>query len=182
MRVGQTILYTLGVDIMSQKVLVAYASRSGSTTEVAEFIGQVFHEAGFEPEVTHVGQVNSIGPYELVILGSAARVGKLLPEMLKFVKRNAAELVHKKTAYFSVSMTMCEDTPENRDTVAVYLEPLLKVKEPVCTGLFAGKYDSSSVNFLLRQILKKMKVPEGDFRDWEEIRRWSQELAHQISE
>ncbi len=167
---------------MSPKVLIAYASRSGSTMEVAEFIGQVLHEAGLEAEVTSVDQVTSIEPYKLVILGSAARVGKLLPEIIKFAKRSAAELVHKKTAYFSVSMTMCEDTPENRNKVAIYLEPLLKIKEPVSTGLFAGKYDSSSVNFLLRQILKKMKVPEGDFRNWEEIRGWSQELARKFAE
>ncbi|RJR21956.1 MAG: hypothetical protein C4582_07195 [Desulfobacteraceae bacterium] len=108
-----------GIDIMSNKVLVAYASKSGSTREAAEAVGRVLQESGLEVEVYPVAQIKNVDPYQAVIIGSAVRVGRLLPEALKFAEKHAGELAHKKTAYFTVCMTMHEDTPKNRETAAL---------------------------------------------------------------
>ncbi len=48
-------------------------------------------------------------------------------------------------------------------------DPLVKIKEPLNIRLFAGRYDSKSVGLPFRFLLKKLKVPEGDFRKWDEI-------------
>ena len=166
---------------MGNQVLVAYATKSGSTNGVAEAIGQVLADFGLSVDVQSVSNVKNIDHYQAVIIGSATRMGRLLSEALNFAEKHKVALASKKTAYFTVCLTMQEDTPENREIVSASFKPLVQIKEPLSLGLFSGKYDSSTVNFVMRAMLKKMKTPEGDFRDWEAIKTWSSELAVQLT-
>ena len=43
--------------------------------------------------------------------------------------------------------------------------------------LFAGKLTRKQLSFPERAIVSALHVPEGDFRDWPEIRRWATEIA-----
>ena len=44
-------------------------------------------------------------------------------------------------------------------------------------GLFAGAMDYSKLPFILRLLMKAMKTPQGDFRDWEAIRAWADSIC-----
>ena len=71
---------------------------------------------------------------------------------------------------------MKKDTQENREKVKGFLEPLCKIKEPTNIGLFAGKLDYSRIGPIWRAIASKDEtglMEEGDFRDWEAIRKWT---------
>jgi len=52
------------------KVLVAHASKHGSTAEIAETIGAVLREAGVEAEVRAARQVARRDGFDAVVLGS----------------------------------------------------------------------------------------------------------------
>ncbi|HYK88028.1 MAG TPA: flavodoxin domain-containing protein [Acidobacteriota bacterium] len=158
----------------SKRVLVAYASRAGSTAEVAEAIGQVLRGKGLAVEVLPAGKVTDVSAYRAAIVGSAVRMGKWLPEGSKLVDRNRAELAAMPTGFFTVCLTMQKDTPENRRVVEGYMQPILQKIHPSSVGLFGGKMDYSSLGFVDRFIVSKMKkVPEGDYRDWRTIRAWA---------
>ncbi len=156
------------------KVLVAYASRAGSTAEVAEAIGQILNSKGIAADVLPAASVGAVSAYRAAIVGSAIRMGKWLPEAVKLVEKNSTAFAAMPTALFSVCMTMQKDTPENRRTVEDYMKPILQKVRPVSTGLFGGKMDYGRLGFLDRLIVSKMKkVPEGDYRDWKAIRAWA---------
>ena len=156
------------------KILVAYATKAGSTAEVAAEIGRVMESKGdCQVDVHPVGKVKEVGGYDAAIIGSAIRAGKWLPEATKFVEKHRDALSQVPLALFTVCLTLSEDTEENRRTVATYLDPMREVVQPVDVGLFAGVMDSSKLPFILRLMMKKMKSPEGDFRDWEAIRAWA---------
>jgi len=53
---------------MTQKILVTYATRAGSTTEIAAEIGQTLVARGFNVEVKPVKEVSSLAGYQSVIL------------------------------------------------------------------------------------------------------------------
>jgi menaquinone-dependent protoporphyrinogen oxidase len=167
---------------MSGSILVAYATRLGSTTAVAETIGQVLREGGADVEVLPVADVIDLDGYDGVVLGGAIRIGKPLPELVEFVRHYASDLRDLPIAYFAVCGTMRDDSPEHRATVMGYLDPLRQVKEPVSIGLFAGAFEYDRVNRLLRWFLKACHAPEGDWRNWDEIRAWAADLAPRLTQ
>jgi menaquinone-dependent protoporphyrinogen oxidase len=167
---------------MSKSILVVYGTWVGSTAEVADAVGKTLAEGGAKVDVRPAGSVKALTGYSAVVVGSAIRVGKVKPEVLDFVKSHASELRGMPTAYFVVCMTMKDDTPENRKTVDAYLDPLRAQLAPVAVGLFAGKMDYAKLGFFARIAVQHfVKVPEGDFRDWDAIRAWSRNLLPKLT-
>lgn len=165
---------------MSQHILVAYATWAGSTTGVAEVIGQTLREAGAGVDVRPVADVHDLDGYDALVLGAAVHAGKLHPELLHFAERHKPDLSEMPVAYFVVCATMMEDTAEHRETVLAYLTPLRWIKEPASIGLFAGAYDPKTVNLFFRWLAKVMRAPEGDWRNWDQIRAWAADLAPRL--
>lgn len=162
---------------MQKKILVAYASKCGSTAEVADVIGQVLREQGASVDVHPVDKVADISEYQAIVVGSAVRMGKCLSEAKEFVQIHKQALQQKPSAYFAVCLSLHEDTDEKRQEAEHYLDALRELAEPQATAVFAGKMDFNKLSFLDRMIVKMVKSPEGDFRPWEVIRAWAASLA-----
>jgi menaquinone-dependent protoporphyrinogen oxidase len=173
-----------GVDkSMTKKILVAYGTRAGSTAEVADAIGKKLALGGVAVDVKPVQRIQSLNGYQAVVLGSAIRAGKLLPEVRDFFKAHKEEFRKLPVAYFVVCMTLREDTPEKRKIVNAYLDPLRAEITPIDAGLFAGKMDYSKLGFSEKFIIKNVvKVPEGDLRNWQEINNWAEQLLPKLVE
>ncbi len=166
-----------GDKAMANSILVAYGSWAGSTAEVADFVGRTLAEGGARVDVKPVDSVKSLDGYAAIVIGSAIRVGKVKPEVMDFVKDHASEIKKIPAAYFVVCMTMKDDTPENRRTVNAYLDPLREVLGPFDAGLFAGKMDYARLGFFARMAVQYfVKVPQGDFRNWEAIGSWARSV------
>lgn len=161
------------------RVLITYATRAGSTKEVAEYVSRVFAEKQIHADVQPVKAVKSLEGYDGVIVGSAIRAGHLMPEAINFVKRYQGLLHNLPTAYFVVCLTMQEDTPEHRQEVDAYLNPLSAIVQPVSKGLFSGVMDSAKLGFPWKSLMKN--APQGDFRRWEEIRAWAEQMIPQMT-
>ena len=161
---------------MKNRVLIAYASKSGSTAEVAQQIGAVLGARDEMVDVLPVGKVDDLSPYQTVILGSAIRMGQPLPEAVKFVEKNQAILKQKSFSTFLVCLTMKDDTEENRKTVAVYPESMRALVKPVCEGIFAGALIPEKLGLVERLMMKAMKAPAGDYRNWAAVKTWAESL------
>jgi menaquinone-dependent protoporphyrinogen oxidase len=132
--------------------------------------------AGAAVDVRLVKDTNDLSPYQGVIVGSAIRMGKWLPEAVEFVKTYQDSLSRLPVAYFAVCLTMKDDTVENRRKALGYLDPIRKQfpkVKPADIGLFAGAVDYKKLSFASSLILKVKGAPEGDFRNWEAIRIWA---------
>jgi menaquinone-dependent protoporphyrinogen oxidase len=161
---------------MDNRILIAYGTRCGSTGGVAESIGQALSATGAAVDVHPVKDVNDLSPYQAVIVGSAIRMGKWLPEAVEFVKTHQDRLSRVPVAYFAVCLAMKDETAENRHKALGYLDPVRKQfpqVKPVDIGLFAGAVDYKKLSFAYSLILKVKGAPEGDFRNWEAIRNWA---------
>jgi menaquinone-dependent protoporphyrinogen oxidase len=165
---------------ITRGVLVAYASRCGSTASVAVAIGEVLCARGVSVEVRHVENVKDLSPYQAVVVGSAIRAGKWLPEAAAFVNRNQDALSRLPVAYFVVCLTMKDDTPENRDKALTYLDPVRKDApriRPAAVGLFPGVLDFSKLSFMHQSLFKVKGVPEGDYRDLAAVKGWASDVG-----
>lgn len=163
---------------MSKKVLVVYGSRAGSTGEVAEEIGKVLAEAGALVDVRNVNTVQDVSNYQAVVLGSAIRVGNWVPEMISFVENNAAALKNMPAAFFSVCLSLNDS--DKQEEVKVYMDKPKALLTPASEAIFAGVMDLSKLKLIERLMMKAMKSPIGDFRDWDAIHGWSKELTAKL--
>jgi menaquinone-dependent protoporphyrinogen oxidase len=163
---------------MSQHVLVAFATRFGSTADVAEAIGMCLEQVGAFADVRPVDEVTHLDRYDAIMLGSAVRSGKWLPEAVQFLEAHRYVLKTLPVAYFTLCLTLRHDTPENRRTVLDYHTPLLNdfpEVRPVSIGMFAGMLDFADLPLATRRMSRAAGIPEGDFRDWSLIRDWTLE-------
>jgi len=164
----------------SQKILVTYASRLGSTTGVAQALGQALTGCGAEVDVLPMEAVRDLSPYGAVVAGSAIRGGEWLPEAMQFLRANRAALSQKPFAAFMVCMTLAMKA-DYRQQVSDWLEPVRQQVRPVSEGLFAGALDISKIPSIGDRIKFRMSVTfgvwkEGDHRDWQAIRSWGESL------
>jgi len=162
-----------------KKVLVAYASKYGSTGGVADAIGKELCSSGADVDVCMLKNVGGLNPYRGIVVGSTIYRGKWLPEAVDFVERNRGVLQRVSVAYFLVCMNMREPTEENRRKVLAYLDPVLKAVpqvQPVKVGTFAGALDYSNLSLPIKAIMNLKGGTEGDFRDWTAIRTWAEGL------
>ena len=163
---------------MDNKVLVAYASRAGATAEVAEEVGKVLAAEGLMVDVLPVQKVVSLEPYGALVLGSAARIGRLIPETMRFARKFSKQVKALKVVYFVSCLTMYKQTPEARTTVMGYLKPLVKMKEPLDIGLFGGAMVPEKIPGFWSKVMKNAE--RGDYRDWDLIREWAKGVAEKL--
>jgi menaquinone-dependent protoporphyrinogen oxidase len=169
---------------MSNKILVTYASRCGSTAGVAEAIGTTLAENGTEVDVSPMHDVIDLTPYGAVVAGSAIHEHQWLPEALAFTQTHQVELNRKPFAAFLVCMTMALKNEQWREQANVkdWLAPVRTFVRPMSEGLFAGALDISKVSSFSDRLKFRISVwsgvwSEGDHRDWDAIRAWASELA-----
>ncbi len=167
---------------MSDKILVTYASRSGSTAGVAEAIGQSLAESGAQVEVRRMQDVTDLSAYQAVVAGSAIQGGKWLPEAMQFMETHRAALARKPFAAFVVCMTLAMPGGEKyRQHVAEFLEPVRRLARPVSEGLFAGALDIRKIPSFSDRLKFRLSVlfgvwTQGDHRDWGAIHAWAGQL------
>jgi len=165
-----------GEGSMNDKVLIAYASKCGSTGEVAAAIAEELTARGKAVDVRLVQNVSTLNGYQAVIVGSAIRMGQWLPEAVEFVETHQQALRQLPTAFFTVHMMNLGDDETSRKNRLAYLDPVRKIMTPQQEVFFAGKMDMARLSFLDRLIAKAVKATDADLRDWQAIRNWAQTI------
>jgi menaquinone-dependent protoporphyrinogen oxidase len=168
---------------MTNKILVTYASRAGSTAGVAEAIGKTLTENGAQVDVLSMKEVNDLSQYRAVVAGSAIRGAKWLPEAMQFMQTHQSALAQKPFASFMVCITLAMSNGEKyRGGLTDWLKPIRDLVRPVSEGYFAGTLDFSKLpitpNTLLMRVAVALGVfPLGDHRNWNAIRAWAGDLT-----
>jgi menaquinone-dependent protoporphyrinogen oxidase len=154
------------------KILVAYATRCGSTAEIAEALGRDLQSRGYRPEVAPVARISEVSAYQAVLLGSAVREGDWLPEAKEFVRHHQREIQNLPSAFFTVHMRFLGDDEKSRKGRLAYLEPIRKLAQPDIEAFFAGRMDYSRLSFGERLLCKAMGSKPADLRNWPAIHAW----------
>ena len=165
------------------RVLVAYATKAGSTAEIAGKVGEVLRNEGLLTDLVPVAEVADLAPYQAVVLGSAVYAGRWRREAAVFLERNETALSKREVWLFSSGPTGEGDPvglmkgwrfPAELQAVA----DRIKVRD---IALLHGKLDPAKLNILERMMIKAVKAPVGDYRDWEAILSWARGIAKTLS-
>jgi menaquinone-dependent protoporphyrinogen oxidase len=158
----------------SVTVLVAYASKRGSTREVAEAVAASLRDRGWAVDVRPASEVDDTTPYGAVVLGAAIYMGRLHKDARKLLKDHRGALVARTFAAFAMGPTTLSD-----EEVAGARRQLDKSLDqagvvPDATAIFGGVIDPTKFKFPLN------RLPAADARDWEAIHRWAGDVAAAI--
>ncbi len=169
---------------MDAQVLVAYATKYDATKEIAEKIGEVLRQAGLAADVLPADQVGDVTPYRAVVLGSAVYAGQWRKEAVAFLEAHEARLVERPVWLYSSGPTGEGDPvelmqgwrfPEAQQPIADRIQPRDIV-------FFHGALDMKKLNLGEKLIVKGIKAPVGDFRDWEAISAWASAIADALKQ
>ena len=171
---------------MSDAILVTYATRYGSTQEVAERVAATLRESALQVDVQAARQVRTLEGYRSVVLGAPLYIGHWLKDAHRFLGRFQEGLVQRPVAVFSLGPTRLQEM-EASDVRTQLDQELNKYPwlKPVAAELFGGKYDPTTLRFPdnLLAIIPASPLhgaPASDARDWEEIRAWTTNLAAKL--
>ena len=190
-----------------KKVLITYATQSGSTAELAEFMGRELTRSGAQVEVKPIHDVKDIKSYDAVVVGGPMLMG-WHADAVKFLKENQQTLQDKQVACFAsaLSLTKASDSEpfplkvfqdpslakspvnpgrlsfkEKFSALSNYIAPMLTAAplvKPESVAFFAGKLDLSTLNIFSRLFVQFIiGAKPGDYRNWDSVRTWTASLS-----
>ena len=160
------------------KVIVASASKHGSTEGIAQAIAERLHQLGHDAQAMRVSDVVDLTGTQAVVLGSAVYAGSWMKEATEFAQANAEALSEMPVWLFSsgpLGTEVHDDEEQPRQ-----LPELNETLRPNAHRTFFGALDQSKLGFGERMMVKAVKAPEGDFRDWTAISGWADEIAREL--
>ena len=160
----------------SGRILVVYGTRCGSTQEIAQTIRRDLSSRGYSGDIRTAGQVKTFSGYDAVVIGSAVRFGKWLPEPVELVRRHRAELNRVPAAFFSVHLMNTGADDVSKKARLAYTAPVRALVRPAAEVFFTGKMDICRLGFGERLMCKVMRANNEDKRDWNAIHAWGNSL------
>jgi menaquinone-dependent protoporphyrinogen oxidase len=173
--------FTFGDNTMNNRILIAYATATGSTIDVAAAIGETLGKNGFAVDVSPIKDNPSLNDYDAILIGSAVQHGSWLPEALDFVKDNQQGLAQMPVALFCVHITNLGSDDTSRKNRLAFLDNVCPYVQPVDEAFFAGRFNRDGAKLMLPGWLVRF-VPTLDFRRWGKIRAWADDLAPKLSQ
>jgi menaquinone-dependent protoporphyrinogen oxidase len=156
------------------KVLVTAGSKHGATAEIAQVVGQVLAEHGYAASVLAPEQVGAVADYQAYVIGSAIYAGRWRPEARDLVERHAELLRTRPVWLFSSGPVGDPPKPaEDPADAAVVVEAV----SPREHRVFPGRLDRSQLSLVERGVVRALRVPYGDYRDWDAVRSWAESIA-----
>ncbi len=164
---------------MDKRVLVVYGTKYGATAEIAERIGGVLRRAGLAVEVLPAEKAGDVAAYGAVVLGSAVYAGSWRKDAATLLEANEQTLAGRPVWLFSSGPTGEGDPvqlmkgwsfPEAQQAIAGRIAPR-------GVAFFHGAIDPQKLNLAEKLLVKGIKAPTGDYRDWPAIEAWAAGIA-----
>jgi menaquinone-dependent protoporphyrinogen oxidase len=166
---------------MENKILVTYASKYGSTQEVAEVVSAKLRSKRLVVDIQPVRKVRSLTGYNTIILGTALYYGHLHKDASTFLTKNEVALSQSSVVVFSLGPTSLDDN-ERKDCQVQFDKGLANFSWliPVATQLFGGRFPEKL--FFPDSMIAALPaspmhdLPANDIRDWKAIDAWVDSL------
>jgi len=168
---------------MRTTVLVAFASKHGSTKGIAQAIGGAMHSHGCQVRVMPAGNVRSVDDFDVVIIGSAIYHDHWLWEGSRLLRRVCKGLAGKPTWLFSSGPiggtaqgeAQIADGCGGGATMPAALLPAVDGLVVLDHAMFAGRVDERAGGLFERGI------PRGDWRNFRQVSDWGHMVGDEVA-
>jgi menaquinone-dependent protoporphyrinogen oxidase len=185
------------------KILITYASMTGSTVEVAQAVGEEIARGGLQVEILPISQVKDLVSYDAVVVGAPMIMGWHRTAS-GFLKKHRGDFQRIPLAVFVMAMSLTKTgetsvqgvpvyldeklpkAPEKEGSLSFreryarlsnYLRPILQATRPVTPvsiGVFGGRLDYGRLKWwAVLFAMLIVRAPAGERRNWPAIRSWA---------
>lgn len=176
------------------KYLIIYGTKEGQTAKIADKIGEVVRQRGFQADVYDARKVPTkfqIDGYTAALVGSSIHMLQWSSPALQFVRRYKTQLDKVPSAFFSVSMTAASTTPEERSKLDPYVQKFFNKTgwNPKMVGNFAGSLAYTKYGFFTRWLMLRIARSKGEssdtshdveFTDWEQVTKFAEDFISSV--
>lgn len=160
------------------KILVAVASKHGSTAEIGDTVAEVLREHGHEVRRADAEDADP-GDADAVVLGSAVYMAQWMTTARVFVDAYAERLRRLPLFTFSSGLAGVVHGPEGDPEE---LPEFVASLDPIDHAFFSGRLDPQDLGLRERSVTRQSGARAGDYRDWDRIRAWAQDIAGDLAE
>lgn len=158
-------------------ILVTYASKYGSTAEIAETIATTLRQTARRVDCIPIDRVLDAYGYDVIIIGSAIYAGQWPASVARFLERNL-ELLKGVPFYIFTSGPASDPQASGEEfAIPVQLGEIFQQINPRDVLLVGGKIEPEQLNWFERLIIRTVKAPTGDYRDMDMVREWAESIA-----
>ena len=179
---------------------------AGSTTEVAQAVGEELAKGGLVVDVKPLNEIRSLEGYDGVVVGAPMIMG-WHRDATRFLKKHRGDLKRIPLAVFVLAMSLTQTGETSLEGVPVYvdenlpkppqkmgtlsfreryarishyLQPILKATrpvKPVSIGVFGGRLEYGRLKWwAVLFAMLIIRAPAGERRNWPVIRSWAAAL------
>lgn len=166
---------------MEKPVLVTWATRSGSTAEVAQTVAQTLRSAGLGVECRPIRDVHTLENCGPIVLGIPLYIGRLHRDGRRFLRTFRQPLAERPVALFVLGPV--HDKEEEFATARRQLNAQLAHYPsfaPITHEIFAGRWDPEKLGPLFRMLPVVRRIPAHDARNWVAIHAWAESLCERF--
>lgn len=163
---------------MDPNILVTYATRSGSTEEVAQAVAEVLRNHNLPVDLQSAIHAYSIEQYSAVVICVALYGGRMHKDVRRFLAAHRASLTRLPVALFVLG-PVHSDEKEWTGARQQLNKELKRFSwlSPVAQHIVGGRFDPTRLNFPFKLLPGFRKIPASDALDWDLIRHSAAQLV-----
>lgn len=166
------------------QILVAYASKSGSTADIAGWVSDALRAAGHTVTLAAAPEAPAPDAFDAVFVGSGIRAGQWDADGVAWLTRHAAALRARPVVTFSGSLQAADGAAASQAQVAGYTTKVVAPLgiRPVAHGNLVGAYDPTRVSLPERLVMKALgRGQASDQRDPAAVRAWVAQVLSELA-
>lgn len=163
-----------------KKVLIAYWTKTGSTKETADTIGNILRVNNFDVVVSPISSCTDMTSFDICIIGAPINGMKWVQEASDFIETHATVLSNKTTVLFCLSYIYLTGSSLWQNVIAKTLKPFAEKSRAIETAIFGGRVEEP-LPFPMRIMFGIKKDSPLNLVSVDKISQWVQELIPRLS-
>lgn len=170
------------MHMSAKKVLVTYATRYGTTSEIAEEIAAVLTGAGLDTDIIPVMEVAGIDAYDAVVIGSPLYMGKILVEAREFCEQYKPYLEGKWVAFFVNGISLCSQDTDTTPLMFAAIDAMAPYVSIAEKAIFGGRLSMKALSVADMQLATIAGAREGDCLNMDDVRAWAKGIVQTVTD
>ncbi|MHA2389948.1 MAG: flavodoxin domain-containing protein [Candidatus Hodarchaeales archaeon] len=183
--------------MMTNKVLIAYGTRFGSTEEISSKFAEIMRDKGLDTTVIDIKKDKwpLLDQFDAILIGSSIKMGRWTKEAKNFLQKNTSVLKKKSFLAVFVSSGEAGDPEKYQEAKTKYVQNVLteigfdlnKVMHEAFGGVFdltsasrMGWLDKKFANMGAKEDANLTENAYNDLRDWDQIHAFATEATTRI--